>query len=208
MARETQKAKIERLEKENAELKSLIIKSDEQIKKLQAENKRLKAKRKIKADENNLELIDQQLQKAQNNSDRWHSEFFKEQQKNKELENEIQKLKDENKSMKTTLEINEEFYKDDNTMKKKLEETLILSAKKNQIIKKLEYKIQKLESKKVVSKKIKNERGAGRKNKFNDQEIETIKVMRLRGDTIKDIAEQFQCSVGLIHKIIHESEEK
>ena len=51
MARETQKAKIERLEKENAELKSLIIKSDEQIKKLQAENKRLKAKRKIKADE-------------------------------------------------------------------------------------------------------------------------------------------------------------
>lgn len=208
MARETQKAKIERLEKENAELKSLIIKSDEQIKKLQAENKRLKAKRKIKADENNLELIDQQLQKAQNNSDRWHSEFFKEQQKNKELENEIQKLKDENKSMKTTLEINEEFYKDDNTMKKKLEETLILSAKKNQIIKKLEDKIQKLESKKVVSKKIKNERGAGRKNKFNDQEIETIKVMRLRGDTIKDIAEQFQCSVGLIHKIIHESEEK
>lgn len=161
MARETQKAKIERLEKENAELKSLLIKCDEQIKKLQAENKRLKTKRKIKADENNLELIDQQLQKAQNNSDRWHSEFFKEQQKNKELENEIQKLKDENENLK---------------------------------------------SKKAEPKKIFNERGAGRKNKFNEQEIETIKVMRLRGDKLKDIAEQCNCSVGLVHKLIHEEE--
>ena len=163
MARETQKAKIERLEKENAELKSLLIKCDEKVKKLQVENKRLKEKRRIKANEDNLELIDQQLQRAQNSSDRWHSEFFKEQQKSKELEEEIQKLKDEN---------------------------------------------EKLKSKKAEPKKIFNERGAGRPNKFNEQEIETIKVMRLRGDKLKDIAEQFDCSVGLVHKIIHESEEK
>ena len=160
MARETQKAKIERLEKENAELKILITKCDEQVKKLQAENKRLKEKRRIKANADNLELIDQQLQRAQNSSDRWHREFFKEQQKNKELEKEIQELKNE--------------------------------------------KAEKLNSKVIHQEKKHNERGAGRKARFTNSEVETIKMYRLQGKTIKEIAEMFKCSVGLIHKIINE----
>ena len=61
------------------------------------------------------------------------------------------------------------------------------------------------ESKSIIEERH-NERGAGRKKKFSIQEKETIKVMRLRGDTIRSIAEQFNCSVGLIHKLIHEKE--
>lgn len=214
MARETQKAKIERLEKEVSSLtetiqklnneievmqdnadknfnnsanyiqmkkqikdlklklkvsedskehnrkmyESELKKNDEIIKefqKLKNENERLKKKRERKANENNLELIDQQLQDARDKADKWHKQLFIQQQKNKELEKEIEYL-----------------------------------VEKNSIIQK------------------RNERGAGRKNRFNEQEVETIKVMRLRGDKIKDIAEQFNCSVGLIHKLIHESEEK
>lgn len=49
-----------------------------------------------------------------------------------------------------------------------------------------------------------NERGAGRKIRFTDQEKETIKMYRLQGKTIKELAEMFCCSVGLIHKLINE----
>lgn len=148
MARETQKAKIERLEKD-------LKQANQIIQKLNNEIERLKKKRERKANENNLERIDQQLQDARDKADKWHKQLFIQQQKNKELEKEIEYL-----------------------------------VEKNSIIQKH------------------NERGAGRKNRFNEQEVETIKVMRLRGDKIKDIAEQFNCSVGLIHKLIHESEEK
>lgn len=51
-----------------------------------------------------------------------------------------------------------------------------------------------------------NERGAGRKARFTNAEIETIKMYRLQGKKIKEIAEMFNCSVGLIHKIINEIE--
>jgi len=49
-----------------------------------------------------------------------------------------------------------------------------------------------------------NERGAGRKSKFTDQEQEMIKMYRIQGQTIKEIAASFDCSIGLIHKLIHE----
>lgn len=49
-----------------------------------------------------------------------------------------------------------------------------------------------------------NERGAGRKTRFTDQEKETVKMYRLQGKTIKELAEMFCCSVGLIHKLINE----
>lgn len=51
---------------------------------------------------------------------------------------------------------------------------------------------------------IKNQRGAGRKSKFTDSEKETIKMYRLQGKTIKEIADMYDCSVGLIHKLINE----
>ncbi|MEX0053021.1 Hin recombinase [Clostridium butyricum] len=49
-----------------------------------------------------------------------------------------------------------------------------------------------------------NERGAGRKNRFTDEHIIEIKQYRADGKTIKQIAEIFNCSVGLIHKLINE----
>lgn len=62
----------------------------------------------------------------------------------------------------------------------------------------------KLEIENNKAQKLKNERGAGRKNKFNENDIENIKMYRLQGKTIKEIAETYKCSVGLIHKLINE----
>lgn len=69
-------------------------------------------------------------------------------------------------------------------------------------IKRLNEEIQKLKNENKV--RIHNERGAGRKSKFTDQEKESIRMYRLQGKTIKEIAEMFNCSIGLIHKLIHE----
>lgn len=42
----------------------------------------------------------------------------------------------------------------------------------------------------------------GRKQKLKDNEIETMKFYRYQGKTYKEIAELFDCSVGLVHKVI------
>ena len=55
--------------------------------------------------------------------------------------------------------------------------------------------------------KIHNERGAGRKSRFTDQEKETMKLYRIQGKTIKEIAEMYSCSVGLVHKLISEDKQ-
>lgn len=52
--------------------------------------------------------------------------------------------------------------------------------------------------------KIKNERGAGRKERFTIHEKETMKMYRIQGKSIREIADMYSCSVGLIHKIINE----
>lgn len=49
-----------------------------------------------------------------------------------------------------------------------------------------------------------NARGAGRRAKFSDAQVEEIKKLREDGNTIKEIADKFNCSVGLIHKLINE----
>ncbi|MGL5381849.1 helix-turn-helix domain-containing protein [Clostridium sp.] len=49
-----------------------------------------------------------------------------------------------------------------------------------------------------------NARGAGRKSRFSDAQVEEIKSLREGGHTIKEIATRFECSVGLIHKLINE----
>ena len=53
----------------------------------------------------------------------------------------------------------------------------------------------------------KNKRGAGRKPKFNDHEIELIKMYRIQGHTVKTLSEMFECSVGLISKVLKEDKE-
>ena len=50
----------------------------------------------------------------------------------------------------------------------------------------------------------KNPKGAGRPPKFNAYEISNIKIARKQGKTLKEIALNHNCSVGLIHKLINE----
>lgn len=52
---------------------------------------------------------------------------------------------------------------------------------------------------------IHNARGAGRKAKFTDKQIEEIRRLREDRNTIKEIANRYNCSVGLIHKLINEN---
>ena len=49
-----------------------------------------------------------------------------------------------------------------------------------------------------------NARGAGRRARFSDEQVDEIKKLREDGNTIKEIADRFECSVGLIHKLINE----
>ena len=41
---------------------------------------------------------------------------------------------------------------------------------------------------------------AGRKEKFNEEQVNQILEARKEGKSIRAIAEQFECSIGLIHK--------
>ena len=102
-----------------------------------------------------------------------------------------------------TIELNNEFYKNNDTMKRKLDETLILSAKKTSKIFELEKEIEELKSNNSVH-KSKNERGAGRKERFSQTEKQAMKMYRLQGKSIREIARIYECSVGLIHKLINE----
>lgn len=130
--------------------------------------------------------------------------------------NEIQKLKDENK--KLLKEINRlekslsvaQYWLDEH----KVDELAIKANERGFKIKQLEEEIQQLKhenellrsNRDISNKKVHNERGAGRKAKLTNQEKEMIRMYRIQGKTIKEIAEIYSCSVGLIHKIINEKE--
>lgn len=77
-------------------------------------------------------------------------------------------------------------------------------------INRLESQIQslKLENSKLQNKiecsTIKNERGAGRKKRFNTDQVNDILKARDEGKSIRSLAKEFNCSIGLIHKLINE----
>lgn len=70
-------------------------------------------------------------------------------------------------------------------------------------IQKLLKDIEKLKSNNVVN-KIKNERGAGRKTKINDDIIRTVYMLKLQNKSVRAIAEEIGLSVGTVQKIITE----
>lgn len=137
------------------------------------------------------------------------------------LKDEIKKYKEEVERLQKSLEI-ASYWNDKNNVK----ELSLRATQRGVIIEKQEKEIQKLkdenkslksmihklknENKKLKSnsvgsdKRIHNERGAGRKERFSDQEKEMMKMYRIQGKTIKEIAQMYSCSVGLIHKIINE----
>lgn len=51
---------------------------------------------------------------------------------------------------------------------------------------------------------VTNPRGAGRKSRTDPEEVSRIVQMHHSGATIRRIAAEFGCSVGRVHKLIHE----
>lgn len=86
---------------------------------------------------------------------------------------------------------------------KKREELLIELEQAYAKIAELEERIIDLESANCVQ-KIKNERNAGRKRKFTEEEISRIQMMKLQGKSYRAVAKEMNCSVGLVHKLLNE----
>lgn len=132
---------------------------------------------------------------------------------------EVQRLKEQNKRLLKDIEDLEEqlcrsaYYQERHYAIEAVERGRIIEKQKNEI-QQLKDEIQKLKDENKLLKstrgpidlKIHNERGAGRKSRFTIQEKETMKLYRIQGKTIKEIAEMYSCSVGLVHKIINENE--
>ena len=70
-------------------------------------------------------------------------------------------------------------------------------------IQKLLKEIAELKSSNVVN-KLKNERGAGRKEMFTEEQKARVKMLRLQGKSYRAIAKDMNCSVATVHKIINE----
>ena len=70
-------------------------------------------------------------------------------------------------------------------------------------IQKLLKEIEELKSNNCVN-KLKNERGAGRKEMFNEEQKARVKMLRLQGKSYRAIAKDMKCSVATVHKIINE----
>ena len=70
-------------------------------------------------------------------------------------------------------------------------------------IQKLLKEIKELKSNNVVN-KLKNERGAGRKKMFTEEQKARVKMLRLQGKSYRAIAKDMNCSVATVHKIINE----
>ena len=132
---------------------------------------------------------------------------------------EVQRLKEQNERLLKDIEDLEEqlrrsaYYKEGHYAIEAVERGRIIEKQKNEI-QQLKDEIQQLKDENKLLKstrgpidlKIHNERGAGRKSRFTIQEKETMKLYRIQGKTIKEIAEMYSCSVGLVHKIINENE--
>ena len=86
---------------------------------------------------------------------------------------------------------------------KQMKKRIVYMALKNKILKDTiahENKVHEF----INEHKAHNDRGAGRKSKFTNLEKGSIRMYRIQGKTIKEIAEMFSCSVGLVHKLISE----
>ena len=70
-------------------------------------------------------------------------------------------------------------------------------------IQKLLKEIEELKSNNIVN-KLKNERGAGRKEMFTEEQKARVKMLRLQDKSYRAIAKDMNCSVATVHKIINE----
>ena len=161
MAKETQKAQIDRILRENEDLRLKLIESHNQL----------------NESHNELKDIKQNL---------------------------------DNKFMKSPLykqliEENERLAYSANVNKNRLIKAVDIKKSKDDYIQELKNENELLKEKN--SPRIPNERGAGRKTIFDDKTRSDIRKKRDEGATIKKLAQEYGCSVGLIHKLISESKE-
>ena len=70
-------------------------------------------------------------------------------------------------------------------------------------IQKLLKEIKELKSNNVVN-KLKNERGAGRKEMFTEEQKARVKMLRLQDKSYRAIAKDMNCSLATVHKLINE----
>lgn len=70
-------------------------------------------------------------------------------------------------------------------------------------LQKLLKEIEELKSNNAVN-KLKNERGAGRKEMFTEEQKARVKMLRLQDKSYRAIAKDMNCSVATVHKIINE----
>ena len=70
-------------------------------------------------------------------------------------------------------------------------------------LQKLLKEIEELKSNNFVN-KLKNERGAGRKEMFTEEQKARVKMLRLQDKSYRAIAKDMNCSVATVHKIINE----
>ena len=70
-------------------------------------------------------------------------------------------------------------------------------------IQKLLKEIEELKRSNVVN-KLKNERGAGRKEMFTEEQKARVKMLRLQDKSYRAIAKDMNCSIATVHKIINE----
>lgn len=131
------------------------------------------------------------------------------------LENELKETKSQLEEYRTLCSnLNEEVLE----MQQRADESFLNSSDYQQMKKYIEFLEAKnkslyksIEHNEKVHKLIderRNSRNAGRKPRFTDNEEESIKMYRLQGKTIKEIADMFGCSVGLIHKVISENNDR
>ncbi|MGL5567789.1 MAG: hypothetical protein ACRDB9_00960 [Cetobacterium sp.] len=205
MAKETQKDKIDRLEKQVWQQKVLISELKIKIAKYEdsLDSEVLDSDDTVKP----LKNINTELQEKINNIAKLFGYDPEEINKDNSLiEKEINELKDK-------LRVAEHFNKQSNVdmlaeraskRGRIIDEQNIEIEQLRNDVEKLKKEIHKLKNERNNIELGKNERGAGRKSLFSDDDKKKIKDYRKNGKTIKEISELYCCSVGLIHKIINE----
>lgn len=215
MAKETQKAKIERLENELAQAHRTIAEQNDYINKMQvlADNSFSNSPYK-KQLEDKIKMLEIKLKSAERAKE--HAEKIAK-VKDKQLQDIEKQYKDNayHNYMESNLyqldvikyekleakakKQKEQIQKLINENEKLQEQTKQLKAE-SKIIEDLNKQIEDLKAERNVQ-KIKNERGAGRKQKFTSAEIQAIKMYRLQGKSYRAIADMFNCSVGTVFNV-------
>ena len=128
---------------------------------------------------------------------------------NVELHNKISQMQPDDKFENSP--IYHQMVKEIEKLKAIIRLNEINTKSKDDTIKKQSNTIQKLLNENMEFKnntnnvqKIKNERGAGRKEKFTEEEKSTVKMLRLQNKSYIAIAKEMNCSVATVHKIINE----